>query len=276
MCISIKIKFKLITVNIIEEMLMKHIKVGLKFGLDISKNKIYLNNFNRNYNTIISPSSLIINSINNNNNCLNNFSTKAKRENNTSFSQTQGTKSNLVKNEDIKQKNMRVVYNDPVTKESAWKIMDRNAALEFAKSMSLDLILVNGSIDPPICKLDNFGEVLMSKKKKEKERKAVQKARSLKEIFCSVGIGKADLDMKMNKVKEFLSLGHPVKVVIMAKKGRFKKDPLALSELTLVVLEMVENDVSTVQEPSKSSPHRVDFLLNPKSQPKLEGVSDAK
>jgi translation initiation factor IF-3 len=250
-------------------MLLKPLNVGLKFGLDLSlrsKNRINLSNINRNYNTLISSSLLLVNNNNNNNHNLNYFSTKAKRANNTTFSQTQGTKSGPIKNEDIKQASVRVVYIDPETNENAWKIMEIKEALEFAKSQSLDLILVNDKIEPHVCKLDNFGEVLMNQKKKEKERKAVQKSRTLKEMFCSVGIGIADLDMKMNKVREFLSLGHPVKVVIMAKKGRFKKNPLALSELTLVVLEMLENDVSTVQEPSKSTTHRVDFLFNPKSK----------
>ena len=46
-----------------------------------------------------------------------------------------------LRNEQIKYPSMRVVFKDPVTGTSAWKIMDRKDALDFAKSQSLDLIL---------------------------------------------------------------------------------------------------------------------------------------
>ena len=47
----------------------------------------------------------------------------------------------MQQNEQIKFPSMRVVFKDPVTGASAWKIMERKEALEFAKSQSLDLIL---------------------------------------------------------------------------------------------------------------------------------------
>ena len=46
-----------------------------------------------------------------------------------------------LRNEQIKFPTMRVVFKDPVTGSSAWKIMDRKDAIDFAKSQSLDLIL---------------------------------------------------------------------------------------------------------------------------------------
>jgi len=71
---------------------------------------------------------------------------------------------------------------------------------------------VNGQSDPPVCKLDDFGSVLKKEREKEKEKKVHQKARTLKEMFVGAGIDPHDLGIKMNKVKEFLADGHPVKV----------------------------------------------------------------
>jgi translation initiation factor IF-3 len=71
-------------------------------------------------------------------------------------------------------------------------------------------ILVTASADPPVCKLENFGQILKIKREKQKEQKTNQKARSLKEMFFSGGIDAHDLGVKLAKVKEFLIEGHPV------------------------------------------------------------------
>jgi hypothetical protein len=54
-------------------------------------------------------------------------------------SKDQGIK--ILKNEEIKCPNMRVVYKDPTTSESKWEILDRKAALNLAKRYQLDLVL---------------------------------------------------------------------------------------------------------------------------------------
>lgn len=159
---------------------------------------------------------------------------------------------------------MRVVYKDPVTQENKWQILNRREAITFARSQQLDLVLVNGASDPPVCKLENYGQLLMSMKKKDKAKKATQKARAVKEIFIGAGIDPHDLGTKMNHVKEFLSNGHPVRIVVIAKKQNLKDNPLAVEEVTLKVLDSVEKFVSSAQQPTQT-PMRSEFLLNPKS-----------
>ena len=53
--------------------------------------------------------------------------------------ESSGNKS--VRNYDIKESEMRVVYIDEVTQKSEWKIMQRAEALKFAQSMYMDLVL---------------------------------------------------------------------------------------------------------------------------------------
>lgn len=125
---------------------------------------------------------------------------------------------------------------------------------------------MNGASDPPVCKLDNFGILLKKEREKEKEKKVHQKARALKEMFVGAGIDPHDLATKMNKVKEFLDDGHPVKVVVTAKRQQIKLNPLCVEETTMGVLEAIESHVSSVQQPERSSASRKDFTLNPKSQ----------
>jgi len=85
---------------------------------------------------------------------------------------------------------------------------------------------VNATSDPPVCKLESFVQLLGQAKKKAKDSLAQQRLRALKEMFLTAGIEPRDFAFKMEKVKQFLSGGHSVKVVIVHKtfkgKHRFK------------------------------------------------------
>ena len=65
----------------------------------------------------------------------------------------------IVKNDEISQEygDLRVVYKNESTGKDEHKIMSRLEALNFAKSMSLDLILVSGSSNPHVCRVDDSG-----------------------------------------------------------------------------------------------------------------------
>ena len=158
---------------------------------------------------------------------------------------------------------MRVVFKDDAG-ASNWKVLTRKEALAFAKEQSLDLVLVDGKAEPPVCRLANFGHMLMEKRSKEKEKKTSQKAKALKEIYIRAGIDPHDLGIKLNKCRDFLEDGHQVKIVLMVNKATLAGNPLALDETTLKVIESLETHAGTVQQPSQLNPMRKDFTISPK------------
>ncbi len=188
--------------------------------------------------------------------------------------QSKGKRSskNPVKNADIQESEMRVVYDDPESGESKWRILKKQDALDFAQEMELDLILVNNNIQPAVCKLGDFGKLIMDQRQKSKVRKTAMKSRSLKEMYIKGGIDLNDLNIKLKKVKAFLVDGHPVKVAISSNRGIMSRNPYAIDETTLVVIEMLEDYVTTVQQPSSTNRYRKDFLLNPLSGKELANL----
>jgi translation initiation factor IF-3 len=180
----------------------------------------------------------------------------------------------IIRNEGIKAKTMRVVYTDPATNESAWKIMERKEAIEFAKGMELDLVLVNGDSDPAVCKIQDYGRLVMDKSKEAKEKKVSQKARSLKEMFVKGGIEENDLKTKIKKVRQFLLVGHTVKIVVIAKKDILRRNPHAIDETTLKIIEKVEDYVKTVKQGRVGSAFRSDFILNPKTGEEIKKLQE--
>jgi hypothetical protein len=67
----------------------------------------------------------------------------------------------------------------------------------------------------------------------------------------------------VRKVKEFIDDGLQVKLTIFAKKPAMRKNPLAMDETTIKVLDCIEPFVGTVQ-PITRMAGRVDFILHPK------------
>ena len=125
---------------------------------------------------------------------------------------------------------------------------------------------MNGTADPPVCKLDKLGDILKKERNKVKEKKANQKSRILKEMFVGAGIDPHDLGIKMNKVKEFLEEGNPVKIIVTSKRIYYKDHPLCVEETVMKVLEALEDVAGAVQQTDTKSAVRRDFTLSPKSK----------
>ncbi len=99
-------------------------------------------------------------------------------------------------------------------------IMNIFEAIELAKSRGLDLIQVTQKVEPPICKIGNYGKYLYSLRKKEKKIK-VKTRTELKEIRIGFNISPHDIEIKAKQTEKFLKEGNKVKVS-MILKGREK------------------------------------------------------
>ena len=110
--------------------------------------------------------------------------------------------------------------------------------------------------------------------KEAKEKKVSQKARSLKEMFVKGGIEENDLKTKIKKVRQFLLVGHTVKIVVIAKKDILRRNPHAIDETTLKIIEKVEDYVKTVKQGRVGSAFRSDFILNPKTGEEIKKLQE--
>jgi translation initiation factor IF-3 len=116
----------------------------------------------------------------------------------------------------IRAKEVRVI--DETGKQLG--VMNIFQAIDLAKSKGLDLIQVTEKVEPPICKIANYGKYLYSLQKKEKKIKQ-PKGGELKEIRLSFNISSHDAETKANQAKKFLEDGNKVKVSLVLR-GREK------------------------------------------------------
>lgn len=95
------------------------------------------------------------------------------------------------------------------------------AALAKAAAAAVDLIEVSPAARPPVAKLMDFGKFQYQENKKTRQLKAKAHATETKSIQVKIGTGDHDLEIKANKVSEFLEAGHRVKIELYLR-GRAK------------------------------------------------------
>lgn len=98
-------------------------------------------------------------------------------------------------------------------------VMNLEQALQIARERGLDLVQVTERVEPPVCKIVDYGKYLYSLQKKEKKSK--KKAGQLKGIRLSFGISDHDLKIRVRQAEKFLKKGNKVKVDLILR-GREK------------------------------------------------------
>lgn len=117
----------------------------------------------------------------------------------------------------IRAKEVRVI--DETQKQLG--VMNIFEAIELAKSRGLDLIQVTEKVDPPVCRIGNYGKYLYSLSKKGKKIKVKTHTTELKEIRIGFNISPHDIETKAKQAEKFLKEGDKVKVS-MILRGREK------------------------------------------------------
>ena len=142
--------------------------------------------------------------------------------------------------------------------------MDTRAALKLAQDQALDLIEINPKTLPPIAKIGDFGKIQYEEAKKLKEAKKKQKSSEQKTMEMRSTTEINDLTHKMDKVKEFLSNGSKVKLIVKFKGRELSHRELGVEKLEQCLqmltglissstqITMDNRDMSTVVSPLKS------------------------
>ncbi len=117
-------------------------------------------------------------------------------------------------------------------------VMDIFKAIDLAKSKGLDLIQVTEKVEPPVCRIGNYGKYLYSLQKKEKKVKQ-PKGGELKEIRLTFNISPHDMDIRAKQTEKFLKGGDKVKLS-MVLRGREKALGDFAKKKVLTFLETVD------------------------------------
>ena len=141
-------------------------------------------------------------------------------------------------------------------------VVTTRAAIQAAMDAGLDLVEVSPNVDPPVCKLLDYGRFKYQTQKKANEARKKQKIVEIKEIKMRPTIDIHDYGVKMKAVQRFFEEGDKVKVTI-----RFRGRELAHQELGMKLLDRVQvdtADAAKVEQWPKMEGRQMTMVMAPK------------
>lgn len=111
-------------------------------------------------------------------------------------------------------------------------------AIRIARTQGLDLVEIAANSQPPVCGIVNLGKYLYELKSKEKEMKKKQHNTQVREIRFSMKISENDYQVKLAKIKEFLTQRDRVRVAMRLRGREILHKNLAMDIINRVIRDL--------------------------------------
>lgn len=149
-------------------------------------------------------------------------------------------------------------------------------ALRLAREQELDLVEVAANIDPPVCRILDYGKFRYQQSKREKDARKHQRGVSMHEVRMRPKIGGHDMELKLRTAERLLNEGDRVKVTVM-----FRGREMAHMEIGRALLDRALDQlkaVATVERPASLEGRFMSMILVPtaKKQPRPQMKVEAR
>ena len=131
-------------------------------------------------------------------------------------------------------------------------VLSRDEALALAEESGVDLVEIQPTADPPVCRIMDYGKYKFDLQKKANAAKKKQKQVEIKEIKFRPVTDEGDYQIKLRNMRRFLEEGDKIKVNI-----RFRGREMSHQELGRQMAQRIEQDLGE------------DIVIE--SRPRLEG-----
>jgi translation initiation factor IF-3 len=111
-------------------------------------------------------------------------------------------------------------------------------AKKIAIEQNKDLMLINK--DKRVYKIGDEGKLKYEKKRRERRARAQKRAQKIKEIQVRPTIGDNDLEIKIRRIREFLSDGLKTKLVMKFKKQQMLYKDAGMHKMNEITKRLVE------------------------------------
>ena len=126
----------------------------------------------------------------------------------------------------------------------------------------MDLVEISPNVDPPVCKILDFGKFRYEKQKQKKLNKKKQHVVQVKEIRIRPNTGDHDLLTKLNKAQKFIAAGAKLKVTVM-----FRGREMSRKEAGMALLKRVTDileDIAKIDKAASLEGRRMSIILSPR------------
>jgi translation initiation factor IF-3 len=118
-------------------------------------------------------------------------------------------------------------------------ILERDEALAMAQDAGLDLVEIQPTAEPPVCRIMDFGKFKFEQQKKAAAARKKSKQVEIKELKFRPTTDVGDYNIKLRNMVRFLEEGDKVKVNI-----RFRGREMSHQELGIELARRIQNDIA--------------------------------
>jgi len=140
-------------------------------------------------------------------------------------------------------------------------VVELDDAKRRAREAQLDLVEVSPNSTPPVCRIMDYGKWKYAQKKKEQKAKSHAKQSEIKGVRLRPKIDDHDLDIKLNKAREFLTDGDKVQFVMLFRGREMAHRDLGMRSMRDIIEKLL--DCAKVEQEPKMMGRRMTMVLAP-------------
>lgn len=141
-------------------------------------------------------------------------------------------------------------------------VLSVREALEMAADAGLDLVEISPNVEPPVCKILDYGKFRFEAQKKKSAERKRQNVVEIKEIKLRPGIEENDFQTKLRAMRRFLGEGNKVKITMRFRGREMAHQDIGLNVLNRVCTELT--DLIRVEVPPKTEGKQIFLMIAPK------------
>ena len=141
-------------------------------------------------------------------------------------------------------------------------IVSINDAIILANEVGMTLVEVSPNVNPPVCKILDYGRYKYELQKKLSVSKKANKVVEVKEVKLRLNIEEHDYNVKIRSMMKFFDAGNKVRVTLRFRGREMSHKNLGL-QLINKIYRQLEGDVKVEIEP-RIEGRQVVMLLGPK------------
>ena len=138
-------------------------------------------------------------------------------------------------------------------------IVSIEEALAQARQVSLDLVEISPNVDPPVCRIMDYGKYIFDKSKRRAGQKKNQKQVQVKEVKFRPVTDIGDYRVKMRKITEFLERGDRVKVSLRFRGREVQHQELGMDFIDRVKADLPPNTI--IEQEAKMEGRQITMLV---------------
>ncbi|MCR4279828.1 MAG: translation initiation factor IF-3 [Candidatus Komeilibacteria bacterium] len=142
------------------------------------------------------------------------------------------------------------------------KDMPTSEALRLANEVGLDLVEMNPTAQPPVCKIMDYGQFQYQQKRKQQQTQQKSKRIEVKGLRLSFKIGKGDLAIRKKQTEKFIDKGHRVRIE-MFLRGRERQHGELGKRLMEDFIASIEKETK-VEQPVTRKGNSISAIISPK------------